>query len=164
MAEKNKEVFRTPVSERKKIKTPAGSRIEPEWAMRLDETGKEEFYIKNYTNTWEKIQSYKEECLIENILAACLDTGDMSLLEKAQGTFMDMTSFPATIYDAHKQIKEAEKTFEQLPIEIRKKYNNNFNEFMADFGSENWMKNLQIKEKEEIKETENQVKENTNNE
>lgn len=157
MAEKEtKKPFRTILDPPKKTVTPAGKKIIEELAMRINEKGEEEFYVKGKTNIWEKTQAFLEETKIENILRAVTETGDMNYLNRIQGTYADISEYPGNIFEAQKKIKAAEETFHTLPLEIRAKYENNFNKFLADFGTENWIKNMNIKE--ETKET---VKEET---
>lgn len=160
--EEIKKPFRTILDPPKITSTPAGSKIEEVLAMKINEKGEEEFYIDHKTNVYEKIQAFKEECEIENILARCIETGDYSALERAQGSYMDISEMPNNIFEAHQKIKEAEETFNQLPLEIRSKYDNNFNKYLLDFGSENWMKNMMIEEPK--KETETYEKEKVENE
>ena len=68
-------------------------------------------------------------------------------------------------YLAFLKIREAEEFFNMLPAKTKEKYDNNFNKYLADAGSEEFMKTLGITKeetKEEIKETskESEVKEN----
>lgn len=109
-----------------------------------------------------KIQAYLEETKIENILARCIETGDMSALEKVQGTYADISEIPTSMIDAQNKIKEAEKNFNALPLEIRSKFENNFNKYLAEFGTESWLETMgfskeekqeEPKEKETEKET-----------
>lgn len=145
-----KSYFRTPVDEPVTTVTPAGEEVEEVWAMKLDEKGNEVFYIEGKTNVYEKIQAYLEETKIENILQRCIDTNDISILNKVKGQYMDITNMPTNIMEAHSKIKEAEDTFNNLPIEIRKKYEYNFNKYLADFGTEEWQKNMGLIKEESV--------------
>ena len=93
---------------------------------------------------------------IEKILLRCSETGDLSLLHQTEPFFMDMSDMPDNIFEAHQKIRDAEEAFANMPLEVREYYDNNFNKFLADFGSENWFKNVGLK-KEDIK-TETETK------
>lgn len=147
--------FRTMLDEPVEQFTEPGSKFEDVWAMRLDENGNEEFYIEGQTNVYEKIQAYADEVDMENILRRVSDTGDVSLLNARKSVFADVTEMPKNMIEASNMIRQAEKEFYQLPVETREKFNNNFNEYIATAGKEDWMKKMgYIKEVvEETKET-----------
>lgn len=150
MATKKEKPFRTLLDPPVEIETPAGEEIEEVIAMKLDDDGKEEFYVAGKTNVYAKIQAEAEATKIENILAKVIQTGDTTILQKAQGQFADLTEMPKDIFEAQLKIKEAEATFNELPLEIRKAYNHNFNEYLKDAGSEHWQEVVGLK-KPEIK-------------
>lgn len=139
--------YRTRADEPLVIESNPGEKIENVVAMKINDDGTEEFYIAGKTNTYEQIQAFAEDSKIENILAKVMATGDMSILQQKKGEFLDLTEMPKDIFEAQKKITEAEKTFAQLPLEVRKEYNNNFNEYLADAGSEKWMELVGLKEK-----------------
>lgn len=141
--------FRTPVDDPKEIITPSGEKLEDVWAMKLDEKGNEVFYIEGQTNIYEKTQAYLEETKIENILQRCIDTGDPTILNKVRGQYLDVSEMPNNIFEAHAQIEKAKEIFNELPLETRKKYDFSFDKYLADFGSENWIQNMGLNEKEE---------------
>lgn len=119
-----------------------GSHIEEVMAMRLDEDGNEEFYVEGKTNVYEKIQAYKDEVDMENILKRVSDTGEIGLLNQRKGSFVDVTTMPKNMIDAANLIKQAEKDFYNMPTETREKFDNNFNKYIATAGSEEWAKNM----------------------
>lgn len=148
--------FRTILDKPVKITTPSGSKIIDVWEMKIGDNGEEEFYISGQTNIWEQIQSHEAETNIENILAMCTETGDLSYLEQTKGMYADISDYPSNIFEAHRKIEKAKQTFNELPAEMREKYDYSFDKFLADFGTENWIKNMtlekEIKPKEEVKE------------
>lgn len=135
----------------KVIVSNPGSDYEEILAMRLTETGDQEFYVKGKTNVYEKIQMFKDDCDLEKILQRCTDTGDITLLNQRNPLFIDMEDYPENIFEAHRKIKEAENTFNELPLETREKYDFSFDKFLADFGTETWLKNMGLYN-EEVKE------------
>ena len=77
---------------------------------------------------------------------------------------MDITEMPTNMLEAHNKIKEAENTFNKLPLEIRAKYDHNFNKYLADMGSEEWMKTMGFVKEETTEEVKEEVKETEINE
>lgn len=140
--------FRTLLDDPVVIETNAGEHEENVIAMKLNEKGEEEFYISGKTNIYERNQADADICNIEGILAKVLATGDYTILNKAQGQFMDLTETPQNLMEAHQKIREAEKTFSELPLKIRTAYNNNFDEYLADVGSDKWLEIVGLKEPE----------------
>lgn len=153
MATKKEAPFRSLLSPPVEIFTTAGEKLEDVIAMKLNEKGEEEFYISGKTNVYEKIQAQSQDANIENIIAKVIATGDTSLLQQRKAEFVDLTETPSNIFEAQQKIQEAEKTFMELPTNIKEAYNNNFNEYLADVGSDKWLELVGLKEKtpEEIK-------------
>lgn len=153
MATKSKP-FRSLLDTIEPVYTTSGDKIEEVLAMRIGEGGKHEFYVAGKKNVYDEIQSYAEDSTIEAIISKVMATGDISILNQKKGEFMDLTEMPKDIFEAQQKIKEAEKTFAELPMSIRETYNNNFNEYLADVGSEKWLITVGLKEapKEEQKE------------
>lgn len=152
MAEKKP--FRTILDPAPIIVTNPGSEEEIIWAMKITESGDQEFYVKGKTNVYEKIQMFADECDLEQILVRCTQTGDISLMNQRQPFFMDLEDIPDNIFEAHRKIKEAEQVFMNLPLEVRQSYENNFDKFLADFGSEKWMKAVGYTKEEKAAEKE----------
>lgn len=148
-----KKPFRTILDPPKVTITPSGSMEEDIWQLKIDEKGNETFYIAGKTNVYEKIQAHLEETKLENILAKCIDTEDTTLLNQREGFYADLSEMPNTWIEAQNKIKNAENIFNELPLEIRKKYDNNFNKYLAEIGSESWLKNMGLLKEETKEET-----------
>lgn len=149
MATKKVSPFRTPVSEPVHTKQNTGDRLEEVWAMKLDDKGNEEFYVSGLHNTYAEIQAYADEVNLEKIIDRCMETGDLNLLNQVKKDYIDITEMPKNLIDAKNKINKAETEFYNLPLEIREKYENNFNKYLADVGSEEWVKNMNFNRKEE---------------
>lgn len=146
--------FRTTTSPRVIIETNPGSKMEDVWALRLTDTGQEEYYIKGQTNIYERIQMFRDECDLEQILIRCTQTGDFSLLNSKQPLYADFEDMPDNIFDAHRKIKQAQETFLNLPLNIREEYDNNFDKFLAEIGTDKWIQTF-----EKLKPQESPIKE-----
>lgn len=148
MATKKIEHFRTPVSEPVHKKTNSGEKLEEVLAMKLDEKGNEEFYVSGLHDTYAEIQAYADEVNLERIIDRCLETGDLNILNQVKKEYIDITEMPKNLIDAKNKINAAETEFYNLPLEIREKYDNNFNKYLADVGSEEWIQNMNFNNKE----------------
>lgn len=88
----------------------------------LQEKGKESLY--------DYIQSYRDSCDI-NLLVARFANGDVDALSKVQGAYGDFTQFPKTYAELLNRVNEGRAMFDELPLEMREKYNHDFSQFMA---------------------------------
>lgn len=88
----------------------------------LEESGKEDLY--GY------IQSHKESVDI-NVLMQRYQQGDDTALMRAQSFFVDATQFPKTYAGLLQAMIEGEKFFNGLPLEVRQKFDMDFNKFIA---------------------------------
>ena len=114
------------------IACPECSKFVDTFSLEIDKaTGKKELKKTGKTNLYEKIQKSKEETLIYNILDR-YQNGDTQVIEKHKGVYGDFTNMPKTLAEAQQILINAEKTFMQLPLEERKKYNHNISEFLAE--------------------------------
>ena len=152
MATKKIMPFRTPMDERKIVYTNPGKPEEEIIALKINEKGEEEFYIKGKTNLYEKIQMFKDECDIEQILLRCTEQNDLSLLNQRNPLYVDFSEFPDNMIDSYRKIKDAENIFKELPLEVRNEFNNSFSEFLAKFGTKEFMKALGLVKEEPTEE------------
>lgn len=144
------------------IPCPTGNEYDKTYTMIIDEFGHKELKCTGETNRYEKIQSHLDEVLIENILAKA--TMDPSVLNKREGLYFDSTSMPKTLAEAQNAILALNQEFEKLPVEIKQKFDNSAEKYIAAYGSKEWgdkmgiltteVKETETKEKEEIKDAE----------
>lgn len=86
------------------------------------------------------IDSFRESTDIHNIMAR-IQAGDINLLNAKKGFFADVTEMPKTYAEMLDLIEKGKYFFNRLPAEIKEQYNNDFNQFFADF--DNAIKMLQ---------------------
>ena len=95
------------------------------------------------------------------------DINAIAKIKNVRDNYGDTTKIPSNLMEAQQMIIDAKKAFDQLPKEIRQKFNNNAMEFMADEAkvkevTEQWLKDrgaieqkpvvaetTQVKDKEE---------------
>lgn len=131
----------------KTIPQPECQETIPTFSLQINKsTGKKELVESGKTNLYEKIQASKDATLVYNIIDR-YNAGDESVFNKAVGSYGNFTQMPSTLVEAQQKLIDAERTFEQLPITIREKYNNSYTEFLADITTggetkiEKWLKN-----------------------
>lgn len=83
------------------------------------------------------IQSHAQEADIHVIINKFLN-GDDSVLNKAVGTFGDFTNYPSTYAELFDRVQQCENLFESLPPEIRSKFDNSYQKFWSEFGSDHF--------------------------
>ena len=96
-----------------------------------DANGNKRFEQVGQTDLFALTQSFKESCSIENIIKRA--SNDPSVLHRTVGQYMDLTKVPTTMQDCFEVINNAQKVFENLPMDQRNTYNNNFASFLGDF-------------------------------
>ena len=134
-----------------------GNRMEPQYAERYDENGKAYLEKVGEVDTYEKIQSYRDECDVMAILSRYA-AGDETALA-APSWYIDTSKLPSTYTEYMNMMNEQREKFDQLPLSIRNRFNNNFNEYMATAGEESWLKNMGISTKIEPEAQPDQKKE-----
>lgn len=149
--------YRLQTDEHKHYHAPAGEKIEIRHRAEMDINGRRKLIPDVKINIWDIIQSHAEECEIENIVRRALN-GDPFALNKKVGNFMDLTEMPRTIAEAQQLVINLKEQFEKLPADIKQKFDNNAEIFVASYGSEDWADKTgalrRLKEAEEIKQKE----------
>ena len=113
--------------------------------LQLKENGKK--------NLYDEIQSHKLSCDIHYILKRFAN-GEVDALSKVQGAFGDFTNLPSNFAEVMNLTIEAEQHFDQLPVEVKQKFDNNFVQYMQSFGSEDWAKKVGLVVDEPVVESE----------
>ena len=134
----NKVDFRTAYTPRPDLATsPTGDGYEikrefqtlPDGTRNLVEVGK--------TNAYEIIQASLEQSLIYNILRRH-DAGDPTALAAVHGRYLDVSGLPTSLAEMQALVMSARDGFDQLPIDVRRAYDFDAAQFVADYGSEHW--------------------------
>ena len=86
------------------------------------------------TNTQDMIESFSEECDI-NVIVAKFINGDESVLSKTVGTFGDFRDAPKTYAEMFDRVISCEKIFNNLPVEIKEKFDNSYEKFWSSYGT-----------------------------
>ena len=84
---------------------------------------------KTPDNVYEKIQSFKEETDINNIMAR-FALGDETALNVNKGYYIDASSLPSNIFEVYQSGLKAEQYFDSLPVDLKEQFDNSYVEFM----------------------------------
>lgn len=102
-----------------------GSPVKQTFIGRYDPNGDVELVPSGIIDTYSEIQSYADECSMDNILRR-FAAGDVSVLNQAQGVFVDVSQMPTHFTDMVNLVSAVEREFNLLPADERAKYENNF--------------------------------------
>lgn len=91
-------------------------------------TGKEDF--KSF------IEASKEETLIDNIIKR-FQNGDVTVLQRKQGFYGDITNMPSSLAEAQNMLIQIENHFNSLPSEDRELFGNSFDRYVSEVSKMN---------------------------
>ena len=63
-----------------------------------------------------------------------------------KGTYTDITGAPKSLAEAQQMIIDLKQKFEELPKEIRQKFDYNVEQYIAEFGSDSWAEKTGVAE------------------
>lgn len=129
------------------------SKVLPDGRIELEEVGKEDF--QSYIN------SFKDSCNIELLVARAVN-GDPTALMRKQAFYGDFTSLPKTYAEMLQTMNDAKVFFDGLSIVDKAKFDNDFNKFIAGMDNFESLKAIGLL-KEDVAD-QNEVKESVNNE
>lgn len=122
--------FPTMYDPRDPIYTDPGCIDVPIYSPSVDNDGHiilESIGVKNLP---EYIDSFRESCDINNLVAR-FNAGDVTALSRAQGAFFDATQLPHTYAEMLNTVINAEQTFNSLPLDIREKFDNSYIKWLS---------------------------------
>lgn len=119
------------------IETPAGSKEATTYQTQIDENGHKVTVPIGKTNVYDRIQSSLEETKIENIIRRFTE-GDISAFRQGEPLYADMTEAPKTLMEAQNMIIRITDEFNNLPVEVRAKFDHSPEKYVALYGGEQW--------------------------
>lgn len=138
--------------------TEAGESVRRTYFWERNEKGEKVLKLDQIIDQQAEIDSYLEETKIENIIRRA--SIDPNIAERIApnlgGGIQDFTEAPHTLAELQNIMIRAEQVWKDVPKEIKIKFDNDVDKFIASFGTVEWAKNLGIyKEKEtDVKTTE----------
>lgn len=114
---------------------PSGCRFAEDISLKFDERGNRTFYSKGTIDLYEKIQSFKDDCDLELIIARCTASCDFSPLQRVQGFYADVSGMPKNLAEVYSSVNTAQRIFSELPQDVASKFAN-FEDFLSSIGDE----------------------------
>lgn len=143
--------FKTLYSDHSRFFCDPGDPIVPTYSLVYDDDGTPGLKETGKTNLYESIQSYRDSTDI-HVLLDRYRNGEVDVLSRVQGIYADFTEAPKTFADMLNLVNAGKEYFDSLPVAVKQQYNNNFAEFMSDFGSESFYKKIGL-ETDSVKST-----------
>lgn len=113
----------------------SGSALQPVYGYRYDDKGVKTLQIVDYKDFNLEIQTFASMCDIENVIARA-SLGDTTALNVRSGFYGDVTGMPRTMAEMYQKYNDSQNIFEKLPAQLKEKFNNSFEQFWSEYGSE----------------------------
>lgn len=124
-----------------KIFTNPGSPIHILYAPKILDDGTITLVENGTENIQSFIDSFVEQTDIAFIIKQ-LQLGNTDVLSKKQPMYGDFTEMPKTQAELLQIRIDAERAFYDLPLDVRQKFNNSFNEWFASNGKPEWFEKM----------------------
>ena len=120
-----------------------GERYKVEYEPIVQADGTIELREAGKTDLQEFYDSQAASCDMALIISRYLN-GDRSVLEQRQGAYFDATQVPSTYAEMLQTVISGQRSFEALPVEVKQRFNNDFNQWFASAGSEEWQSKMTV--------------------
>ncbi len=117
------------------FKSPTGKKTEIRHRPTMSKSGVRTLVHDKEVAIYDLIQESKEECEIERIVKRAIE-GDWNVLNAVNGMYADITNCPSSLAEAQQFIIDAKTDFDSLPKEIKAKFNNNAEEYIAEMSND----------------------------
>ena len=126
--------------------TTAGESVRRTYLWDRDEKGEKVLKLDQIIDQQAEIDSYLEETKLENIVRrASIDPNIAKrITPDIGGGIQDFTEAPQTLAELQSIMIRAEQIWGEVPKEIKLKFDNDVDKFIASFGTIEWAKNLGI--------------------
>lgn len=120
--------------DRKRCFAPVGTRTRDKMSVVVDSNGVRFLEKTGETDFYSYIQSFKDSVNLKQIIERCALSGDMSMLQKVQGTYGDYIGIPGDLRSLEHLRMTAEGAYNALSAEIKAKLG--FDEFLEGFSTQ----------------------------
>lgn len=131
--------------------TEAGEGVRRTYLWERNEKGEKVLKLDQVIDQQAEIDSYLDETKIENIIRRA--SIDPNIAERIApdlgGGIQDFTETPQTLAELQNIIIRAEQIWGEVPKEIKLKFDNDVDKFIASYGTVEWAKNLGIYKEEQ---------------
>lgn len=124
--------------------TEAGESVRRTYLWERNEKGEKVLKLDQIIDQQAEIDSYLEETKIENIIRrASIDPNIAArIAPELGGGIQDFTEMPHTLAELQNIMIRAEQIWDEVPKEIKLKFDNDVDKFVASFGTVEWAKIL----------------------
>lgn len=131
--------------------TEAGETVRRTYLWERNEKGEKVLRLDQTIDQQAEINSYLDETKIENIIRRASIDPDIAarIAPDLGGGIQDYTEAPHTLAELQNIMLRAEQIWEEVPKEIKLKFDNDVDKFIASFGTTEWAKNLGIYKEEQ---------------
>lgn len=112
----------------------SGSGDRQQYVMRYDSGHNRHWVPERVLDQYAKIQSYKDQCLIENIIRRCVN-GDASALNQVQGFYGDVSGMPTSLPEMYDIMERSKGVFDALSEEQKAAFGGSFPAFLEGFAN-----------------------------
>ena len=127
--------------------TEAGENVRRTYLWERNEKGEKVLKLDQTIDQQAEIDSYLEETKLENIIRrASIDPDIAARIKPDIGGIQDYTEAPQTLAELQNIMLRAEQIWEEVPKEIKLKFDNDVDKFISSYGTVEWAKNLGILE------------------
>ena len=126
--------------------TEAGESVRRTYLWERNEKGEKVLKLDQTIDQQAEIDSYLEETKLENIIRRASIDPDLAarLVPDIGKGIQDFTEAPKNLAELQNIMLRAEQIWEDVPKEIKLKFDNDVDKFVSSFGTIEWAKNLGI--------------------
>ena len=126
--------------------TEAGESVRRTYLWERNEKNKKVLRLDQTIDQQAEIDSYLEETKLENIIRRASIDPDIAarIAPDIGGGIQDFTEAPQNLAELQSIMMRAEQIWNEIPKDIKLKFDNDVDKFIASFGSVEWAKNLGI--------------------
>lgn len=134
--------------------TEAGETVRRTYLWELNKKGEKVLTLDQIIDQQAEIDSFLEETKLENIIRRASIDPDLAarLIPDIGGGLQDVTEMPENLMELQNIMLRAEQIWDEIPKEIKLKFDNDVDKFVASFGTVDWAKNLGIYQEEKPEE------------
>lgn len=138
------------------IFTEKGNSVKIVYSAKVNDDGTIELVPSGKEDWQAYIGSFADECDI-NVIVARFVNGDVNALNVRNGIFGDFSDMPKTYAEMLQLQINAKTQFDGLPVDVKEKFNNDFNQFIASAGTVDWLNKLGVNLDNYVKKDENSL-------
>lgn len=123
------------------FKSSAGDLFHDVYVPSFRADGTIQLCVSDRIDIKKEINSHREETDMSFILSRLM-AGDDSVLNPRPPMYGDFTQFPKSYAEMLNMVIDGERYFDSLPMETRKKFDNNHAKWFSSIGSSDWLENM----------------------